>query len=109
MLVLQRSSQDTWPCIHDVHNMPLNLSQICFTRLNTEELVMPQDTAAEGSVTLEPSEAERQAEDRVPVERMSDTSILGKIKTHLKVWVTLRRPIGKARRLVYHMILLPCD
>lgn len=65
---------------------------------------MPQDTAADGL-----GEAERQAEDRVPVDRMSDTSILGNVKKHLKVWVTLRRPIGKVRHLLWHMSLLPSD
>ncbi|CAK0786084.1 hypothetical protein CVIRNUC_009297 [Coccomyxa viridis] len=52
--------------------------------------VSDKDTAADGL-----GEIERQAEDRVPVDRMSDTSILGNVKKHLKVWVTLRRPIGK--------------
>ena len=77
--------------------------------MSYDELAMPQDTAAEGLVTVEPTEAERQAEDRVPVDHTSDTSILGNIKKHLKVWVTLRRPIGKVRCLLWHMILLPSD
>ena len=65
---------------------------------------MLQDTAAEA---LEPPEAERQAEDRVPVDHALDTSVLGKIKKYLKVWVTLRRPKGKVRRPLRHMMLLP--
>ena len=36
-------------------------------------------------------------------------SILGNVKKHLKVWVTLRRPIGKVRHLLWHMSLLPSD
>ena len=51
---------------------------------------MLQDTAAEGVGTLEPPEPERQTEDRVPVDHTSDTSVLDKIKKHLKVWMTLR-------------------
>ena len=83
--------------------MPLEVSY------KAHGLGMLQDTADEGSIALEPPEAERQAEDTVPADHTSDTSFLGNIKKHLKVWVTLRRPIGKVRRLLWDMILLPCD
>ena len=74
-----------------------------------DELGMPQDTAAEGPDMVEPPEVQRQAEDGVPVDHTSDTSILGNIKKHLKVWVTLRRPITKVRRLLWRLVWLPSD
>ena len=55
------------------------------------------------------SETEGQAEDRVPAYHTSYTTILGDIKKHLKGWVTLRRPIGKGRRPLWHITLLPCN
>ena len=83
--------------------MPLEVSY------KAHGLGMLQDTADEGLIALEPPEAERQAEDTVPADHTSDTSFLGNIKKHLKVWVTLRRPIGKVWCLLWHMILLPCN
>ena len=84
----------------------LELLHTVLVCLESEDLGMLQDTADGGMVMLEPPEAERQAEDRVAVDHTSDTSILGSIKKHLKVWVTLRRPIGKVRRLLWNMILM---